>query len=362
MKIVILLAEKTASYGGGVRPFINWVKGLSRRHEIYFVLYKCDKELIDAVKSINDVQAKSLSSLSRLKKYLNKIRSEIILTEDYLPMLRLLSDIKSEIKSKTVVYVQNLFGIHSITSLSNSFSPLRKRLLYKLIKLVPFNLLIMQYKKFLKMQDIIVANSKITATLLHVLYGVEPNEVIYPPLDTRIFKFQSIKKRKQVLLYLGSIYDDSNEDLILNILEILKEKNFKLLAMGNEILKKRLQKRFRIYSISEVSDEELAKIYSQSKLTICPQKLETFGYIPIESVACGTPVIAFDCMGFSETILNEKIGWLAKNKQEFLNTLVFVLKKKIQVNQNFVNEYIKRNFSIEASVKKLEEVVKRITK
>jgi len=50
-----------------------------------------------------------------------------------------------------------------------------------------------------------------------------------------------------------------------------------------------------------VTDEELRRIYQGAKALIFPQ-LEDFGIVPLESMACGAPVIAYGRGGALETV------------------------------------------------------------
>ncbi len=59
-----------------------------------------------------------------------------------------------------------------------------------------------------------------------------------------------------------------------------------------------------------VSDEELVKLYSQAKAFLALSKDEDFGITPVEAMACGTPVIAFNGGGYKETVVNGKTGIL----------------------------------------------------
>jgi glycosyltransferase involved in cell wall biosynthesis len=52
----------------------------------------------------------------------------------------------------------------------------------------------------------------------------------------------------------------------------------------------------------QVSDDELAVLYSKAKATICAARLEPFGLTPLESLSCGTPVVAINEGGFRESI------------------------------------------------------------
>jgi glycosyltransferase involved in cell wall biosynthesis len=321
MKVAFLLgydpkkriAYVKSSHLGVMRPFVNWAKALSEKSVLVF--YKCP----DVLRGMEDLGSfKSIivqaDNIGELVHRLNHNGVNYLISDDYIPRVELLLKLAQRLSARKGVYIQILYSMHALMTFNISFLPLKERLPFWMMGFVPFSLLKRQYKKLLEKQDIIIANSQITATLLHILYGVEPDGIVYPPLDTNIFRPRKTRKKNQVLLYLGSHAGDTDENFVTEICKVLKAKNFKILVMGNAILKEKLQKEFEIYSVFGVSDEELSNIYSQSKLTIYPQKWETFGCVPVETLACGTPVLAFDCMGPSETVLNGKTGWLAENK------------------------------------------------
>ena len=45
-------------------------------------------------------------------------------------------------------------------------------------------------------------------------------------------------------------------------------------------------------------------------VTLSLSKFDTFGLVPLESMACGIPVIAFNVAGYRETVINNKTGYL----------------------------------------------------
>lgn len=49
-----------------------------------------------------------------------------------------------------------------------------------------------------------------------------------------------------------------------------------------------------------------------SDVTIVPSKQENYSNTVLESLACGTPVVAFSIGGMPDLILTEKNGWLAE--------------------------------------------------
>jgi len=128
--------------------------------------------------------------------------------------------------------------------------------------------------------------------------------------------------------------------------------------MGNKAVLEKIIKNSGTIHISPSSDLDLAKFYSECKLVICPQLWEQLGYVPLESMACGTPVLAFDYIGPAETIIDGKTGWLAKNKKDFLNLLNRILNKEIRLDQNLIRRHVVKNFSSTLLAKKLEQFFK----
>jgi glycosyltransferase involved in cell wall biosynthesis len=53
-----------------------------------------------------------------------------------------------------------------------------------------------------------------------------------------------------------------------------------------------------------LSDAELVKMYQQSKFLIYLSQFEGFGYIPLEAMACGTPVITSNCTEYLHHLKN----------------------------------------------------------
>ncbi|MCI4348591.1 MAG: glycosyltransferase, partial [Thermoplasmata archaeon] len=66
-----------------------------------------------------------------------------------------------------------------------------------------------------------------------------------------------------------------------------------------------------------VSHEELKELYTHALFTAFPFTEEPFGLVPIESMACGTPVLTYAKQGPGETVLDGVTGWLVHNADEF---------------------------------------------
>jgi glycosyltransferase involved in cell wall biosynthesis len=60
--------------------------------------------------------------------------------------------------------------------------------------------------------------------------------------------------------------------------------------------------------LGRVSDEALIELYSNAKAFLALATDEDFGITPVESMLCGTPVIAYDGGGYKETVVEGKTG------------------------------------------------------
>jgi glycosyltransferase involved in cell wall biosynthesis len=327
-KLCFFLNKIQTPFEGTARPFINWAIGFQKtQNEVHFILLNCDSSIGEFIeKGITGIKVKDTSSIGETVDYIANAKPDIIITDDYFARLKLITEIKNKVHIRTCIYVQVLHSVHSISESFHlqSITPSMK-ILYGIIKVVPFNLLKRPYKNLLLKHDIIIANSQITATLLHTLYGIEPYDVIYPPLNTKVFKFHTHaanqNQEDKVLIYLGSHPDDTDANFIREICAVLQNKGSIIALLGNSNLQKQLEGDFDFERFADISDEQLAKIYSESSLTICPQKWETFGYVVAESICCGTPVLAFNCMGLAEIITQTQIGFLANNEKEFIKKI-----------------------------------------
>lgn len=67
-----------------------------------------------------------------------------------------------------------------------------------------------------------------------------------------------------------------------------------------------------------VSDVELVRLYNSALMTVYAPIMEPFGFVPLESMACGTPVVGVREAGVRETIADGETGLLvSRDEREF---------------------------------------------
>jgi glycosyltransferase involved in cell wall biosynthesis len=111
------------------------------------------------------------------------------------------------------------------------------------------------------------------------------------------------EKRKILRLYVAGGWPPNKWDKVTEPKE--REELMRLDAMIKE---KKLSDMVRW--LGAVNREYLQYHYSSAEVTVVPSYYEPFGLVPLESMACGTPVIASRVGGMQYTIKDGKTGYL----------------------------------------------------
>ncbi|MBS7634143.1 glycosyltransferase family 4 protein [Candidatus Bathyarchaeota archaeon] len=183
-----------------------------------------------------------------------------------------------------------------------------------------------------------VANSKYCASLYSKL-GIKVDHVIYPPLDCSLFKPSTVNPSlKYVLTYFG-------KETEFTTIKAIADKGVTIKAFGSKgsLIPQELLRHPNIEFLGRVSISKLINLYSNALYTIFPFTHEPFGYIPLESMACGTPVLTYNMQGPAEYVIDEVTGWLANSKPDLII-------KAIKIWRNGYASYIRRK-CVEEAVK-----------
>jgi glycosyltransferase involved in cell wall biosynthesis len=160
--------------------------------------------------------------------------------------------------------------------------------------------------------DYFIANSKEVAARIKKFYRRD-STVIYPPVS--LPKAQNVKKGDYYFI-VSRIVGAKGLDLAV---EAALKAEFKLKIAGSpagyyfehdKLVKKSQNK---VEFLGQVTDEELVKLYKGAKGFLALSQDEDFGITPVESMLCGTPVIAFNGGGYKETVIDGKTGVLFNN-------------------------------------------------
>lgn len=131
----------------------------------------------------------------------------------------------------------------------------------------------------------------------------------------------SKEDRRHRVIAVGRYFDEKGYDMLLKAWAIVEKNNddweLEIYGDGNKLYYEKLadslkinKKRCRLSdSISDVQKE-----YLDSSLFVCTSRFEGFGMGIIEAMACGLPVVAFDCLwGPRSIIIDGEDGLLVEN-------------------------------------------------
>lgn len=80
------------------------------------------------------------------------------------------------------------------------------------------------------------------------------------------------------------------------------------LLFGGQVLSPKVMNGFRVNFLGPLDDEQLRAAYSISDAQVLSSRLENFPQVATESIACGTPVVAFDVGGLREIVSTVEAG------------------------------------------------------
>ena len=131
---------------------------------------------------------------------------------------------------------------------------------------------------------------------------------LFKPTESDFREKYGIPKEKKILLGVANKWEKRKGlDVFIRLAETLEQEKFQIVLVGtNDGVDKQLPA--NVISIHRTSNQkELAEIYSAADLFVNPTREDNFPTVNLESLACGTPVIAFNTGGCAE-MLNEYCG------------------------------------------------------
>jgi glycosyltransferase involved in cell wall biosynthesis len=215
--------------------------------------------------------------------------------------------------------------------------------------------------------DTFISISKLVAERCLTSYKRE-STVIYPPFDLEYWR--SIKKSMSVAvpnlppppyhLVVSRLEPYKRVDVVIETFNTIKEKRLVIVGTGTMEEKLKTMASSNITFLKNVSDEDLATIYTNADALIMPQ-VEDFGYVSLEAQFFGCPVVSFKKSGAAETILEGRTGLffeeqtteaLAKKLHEF-DIISHKLKENcLQQGLKHLETFSKEKFKKELSIYK----------
>ncbi|MGI8437509.1 MAG: glycosyltransferase, partial [Chthoniobacterales bacterium] len=129
---------------------------------------------------------------------------------------------------------------------------------------------------------------------------------------------------RKLLLYIGRLAQEKNVETLFGAFERLRGRgDFHLLVVGDGAqrgLVSRLQETGDDVTWQSYCDNslELARLYRAADIFVHPGVQETFGFVALESQACGTPVAGISGSYMDRIIFHDQSSWARENSPEAL--------------------------------------------
>lgn len=261
-----------------------------------------------------------------------------------------------------------VWTLHDQWPLLGASHHLMSQSIYTDPRLNPFILNQLLYQRKQKAYSKVTINTISPSEWLHQkaidnFIGLHGDHVRIPNcLDTHKYRpAKSHKNKKQfTLLFIAMNADrDPNKGfkLLKESLNYIKSKVTLLIVGAKTSKEERYGQNIKLRFIPTIKNEkELISYYNQADLTLLPSLIENLPYIAMESLACGTPVLAYNVGGNSDLVKNNKTGFLIEpyDHQAFGLKIEELISHDSNVNklsQN-ISKFAQNNFSYQQIAKK----------
>lgn len=130
------------------------------------------------------------------------------------------------------------------------------------------------------------------------------------------------------LLSVGAFHPLKGHDLVIDAVGRLPEPRPRLVIVGDrggiapDLEARAARLGVDLVSRQSVPFDELVGLMQRATVTVCAQIREPFGLVPLESMACGRPVVAVDEGGLRESVRHGQTGFLVpRDPQEMADAL-----------------------------------------
>lgn len=181
------------------------------------------------------------------------------------------------------------------------------------------------------------------------LYGADARKVSLVPcgVDLEVFRplnQKSVRSRlglngEKILLYVGRVEPIKGLDLLVETAaQMDSTEGVRMMVVGADVngdremdrvkqLAKERDMEDKIDFVGQVDHDDLALYYNAADVCVVPSYYESFGLVALESMACGTPVVATRVGGLSTIIQHGRTGYLKSWRcpEAFANSVEMII-------------------------------------
>ncbi|HHE39298.1 MAG TPA: glycosyltransferase family 1 protein [Candidatus Cloacimonetes bacterium] len=198
--------------------------------------------------------------------------------------------------------------------------------------------------------------------------------------DENIFKVKEIDKKAlfqqfgintvpgKLVSFVGKFTDFKGIDVLIKAARIISDRipevMFCLAGDGQlrqemENLKSEL-KLDNVYFLGHQNQVDVASLYNAADVSVVPSRIEPFGLVAIEALACGTPVVATNAGGLPDFI-NDKVGQLVEmeDHQALAKAIIEELKNNTKLTKGKYAEKYAEDYSWNKTLQKVIDIYRK---
>lgn len=183
---------------------------------------------------------------------------------------------------------------------------------------------------------------------------------IFRPRKNNILREKyNISSHKKIILFgaMNSLSDKrKGYEHIVKSLKLLDPEKFEIVVFGNKGNGDKKIGGFEPVYLGMKKEIELPDIYSSANVFLAPSMQENLANTVMESLACGTPVVAFDIGGMPDMIVHKTNGYLATpfDEKDFAVGINYVVDSIVYEESCF--EFLQMNFGYSKVAKQYIEL------
>jgi GalNAc-alpha-(1->4)-GalNAc-alpha-(1->3)-diNAcBac-PP-undecaprenol alpha-1,4-N-acetyl-D-galactosaminyltransferase len=353
-KIVFLITSLNS--GGAERNLVNLINSFSSKYEVHLILlynepkfYKLDKEIV--THHLNEKYLPSKNVFQSVKQNISFLReiTAIFKSNNYNLVISFTTNVNI-----LSIFTAKYMSIPCIISERNNPEVYVPNTFWRILRNISYcfaNSLIVQtdfnknfYQKIIQQDKIIII----------------PN-----PIDENLYSLRkTYNERQNIILTVGRIDSNKNQRLLIEAFANLNTENWKLVIVGDGVLKDEYKKLTVKLGVEDKVDfvgtvQNVWDYYNQAKIFAFTSNSEGFPNALLEAMSFGLPCVSTDCpSGPSEIIINNENGYLIEvnNKRQLENSLSKLINSP-EICDQFSQNAIKytQKFSL-VEIKKLWEI------
>jgi D-inositol-3-phosphate glycosyltransferase len=180
------------------------------------------------------------------------------------------------------------------------------------------------------------------------LYDADPSRVSLVPCGVDLAKFRPLDQQEarrrlglngeKVMLYVGRVEPLKGLDLFIETAAQMEADDVKMIVVGGDANGEKEMARVRrlaeerqvdglIDFVGRVEHDELPLYYNAADVCVVPSYYESFGLVALESMACGTPVVATRVGGLPTIVHHGHTGYLKSWRcpEAFANSVEMII-------------------------------------